>query len=128
MDGRNVVILVNVTSVRITTLDIALDKVKKRLYFSDERNDLVRYLDLTNYKTHSAISGDPRRPAGLTLFNGTLYWTGVGATMFSGAIYKADVNNANFTSPIRQVVNFLSYPTGLYAHDARISESPGIVP
>lgn len=126
MDGRNVVILVNVTSIRRTTLDISLDKVKKRLYFSDESNNLVKYLDLASYKTHSVLSGNPRGPVGLTLFNGTLYWTGVGAAMFSGAIYKADVNNVTFTSPIRQVVDLLSYPTGLYAHDARSSESPGI--
>ena len=129
MDGKNVVILVKVTSIRRTTLDIALDKVNRRLYFSDESNNLVKYLDLASYKTHSVLSGNPRRPVGLTMFNGTLYWTGVGAAqMFSGAIYKADVKNVSFPSPIREVVDLLSYPTGIYAHDGRISESPGIVP
>ena len=128
MDGKNVVILVNVSSIIRTTLDIALDKVNKRLYYSDERNNLVRYLDLVSLKKHSALSGNPRRPVGLTLFNGTLYWTGIGAAeMFSGAIYKADVKNVNFTSPIRKVVDLLSFPTGLYAQDATISESTGIV-
>ena len=129
MDGKNVVILVNVSSIIRTTLDIALDKVNKRLYYSDERNNLVRYLDLVSLKKHSVLSGNPRRPVGLTLFNGTLYWTGIGAAeMFSGAIYKADVKNVNFTSPIRKVVDLLSFPTGLYAQDATISESTGIVP
>ena len=128
MDGKNVVILVKVTSIRRTTLDIALDKVNRRLYFSDESNNLVKYLDLASYKTHSVLSGNPRRPVGLTMFNGTLYWTGVGAEqMFSGAMYKADVKNVSFPSPIREVVDLLSYPTGIYAHDGRISESPGIV-
>lgn len=128
MDGRNVVILVNVTSIRRTTLDIALDKVKKRLYFSDESNNRIKYLDLASFQTHSLLSRNPRRPVGLTLFNGTLYWTGVGAAeMFSGAIYKADVKDVNFTSHIREVVDLLSYPTGLYAHDANISQSPGMV-
>lgn len=128
MDGRNVVIVRNVSSIRRTTLDIALDKVNKRLYFSDESNNLVKYLDLASYKTYSVLSGNPRRPVGLTLFNGTLYWTGIGAAeMFSGAIYKTSVNNVNITSRIREVVDLISYPTGLYAHDSRISESPGMV-
>lgn len=130
MDGKNAVILVNVTSqIRRTTLDIALDKVNRRLYFSDESNNLVKYLDLASYKTHLVPSGNPRRPVGLTLLNGTLYWTGdEAAEMFSGAIYKADIKNASFTSTIRKVADLLSYPTGIYAHDGRISESPGIVP
>lgn len=129
MDGKNVVILVNVASIRRTTLDIALDKVNRRLYFSDESNNLVKYFDLASYKAHSFLSGNPHRPVGLTLFNGTLYWTGAGAgQMFSGAIYKADIKNVSFTSSVREVVYLLSYPTGIYAHDGRISESPGIVP
>ena len=128
MDGRNVVILVNVTSIRRTTLDVALDKVNRRLYFSDESNNLIKYLDLDSYKTHSVLSGNPQRPVGLTLFNGTLYWTGEGAAMFGGAIYRADVNNENITNPIREVVDRLSYPTGLYAHDSTISDSLGIFP
>ena len=129
MDGSNVVMLVNVTSIRRTTVDIALDKVKKRLYFSDESNNRIKYLDLVSFQTHSVLSRNPRRPVGLTLFNGTLYWTGFGAAeMFSGAIYKADVKDVNFTSPIHEVVDLLSYPAGLYVHDATISESPGMVP
>ena len=125
MDGRNVVILVNVSSIRGTTLDIALDRVNKRLYYSDESNDLIKYLDLSSFTTHSVLLGSPRRPVGLTLFKGTLYWTGVGAAeQFSGAIYKADADNVN-GSIVSEVVDLISYPTGLYAHDGD-NEPPGI--
>lgn len=127
MDGRNVVVLLNVSSIRGTTLDIALDKVNKRLYYSDESNNLIKYLDLASFVSHSVLFGNPRRPVGLTLFKGTLYWTGVGAAeMFSGTVYKADANNVNGSS-VQEVVDLISYPTGLYAHDSTASETPGIV-
>ncbi len=129
MDGRNVVVLLNVSSIRGTTLDIALDKVNKRLYFSDESNNLIKYiyLDLASFMSHSVLLGNPRRPVGLTLFKGTLYWTGIGAAeMFSGAVYKADANNVN-GSIVQEVVDLISYPGGLYARDSTASESPGKV-
>lgn len=126
MDGRNPVVLVNVSSIRGTTLDIALDKNKGRLYYSDESNNLIKYLDLASFMSHSVLYGNPHRPVGLTFYNGTLYWTGIGAAeKFSGAIYKADANNVNGSS-VHEVVDLLSYPRGLYAHDSRVSKPPGI--
>ena len=127
MDGGNRVVLLNESSIRRTTLDITLDKVNKRLYYSDESNNLIKYLDLVSFMSHSVLFGNPRRPVGLTLFKETLYWTGVGAAeTFSGAVYKADANNVN-GSIVREVEDLISYPNGLYAHDSGASESPGIV-
>lgn len=124
MDGKNLLVLTNVSSLRGTTLDIALDKVNNRLYYSDEGNNLVKYINLTSRMHHAVLYSNPRRPVGLTLFNGTLYWTGEGTVeSFSGGIYKVQTDTLN-GGIVREVVDLLSYPKGIYAHDIRMKIPP----
>lgn len=125
MDGRNLLVLASVPSIKVTTLDIALDGISKRLYYSDEGNNLIKYINLTSRMHHDVLSGNPRRPVGLTLFNGTLYWTGGGTVeTFSGAIYKAEAYDVN-GGTVREVVDLISYPKGIYAHDSRMKMPQG---
>lgn len=124
MDGKNQVVLANLSSIRGTTLDIALDKVNKRLYYSDSSNNLVKYFDLATLVPHPVLSDRPHGPVGLTLFNGTLYWTGGESQTFSGGIYKAEANNVNGSS-VHKVTDLLSFPKGLYAHDSGAVEPSG---
>lgn len=124
MDGRNQVVLANLSSVRGTTLDIELDKDRKGVYFSDETNNLVKYLNLSSLQLYSLLSDRPHRPVGLTLFNGTLYWTGGSSQTFGGAIYKADASNFN-GSDVHEIVDLLSFPKGLHAHDSADEDDQG---
>ena len=125
MDGKNPLVLANVSSIRGTTLDIALDKVNNRLFYSDEGNNMVKYINLTSGVHHAVLYGNPRRPVGLALFNGTLYWTGEGTVeLFSGGIYKVKADTLN-GGIVREVVDLLSYPKGIYAHDARMKIPAG---
>lgn len=117
MDGKNVFVLMNVSSIRETKLDVALDKVNKRLYYSDSRNNLVKYIDLAKFNLHPVLSNRPHGPVGLTLINGTLYWTGGELQTYSGAVYKAEADNVN-GSIVHKVMDLLSFPKGLYAHDS----------
>lgn len=127
MDGKNLLVLTNVSSIRGTTLDITLDRVNNRLYYSDEGNNLVKYINLTSRIHQAVLYGNPRRPVGLTLFNGTLYWTGEGTVdPFSGGIYKVQTDTLN-GGIVREVVDLLSYPKGIYAHDTRIKIPTGRV-
>lgn len=124
MDGKNVLVLMNVSSIRETKLDVALDKVNKRLYYSDSRNNLVKYIDLAKFTLHPVLSNRPRGPVGLTLINGTLYWTGGELQTYSGAVYKADADNVN-GSIVHKVMDLLSFPKGLYARDSEGVEPSG---
>lgn len=125
MDGKNPLVLANVSSIRGTILDIALDKVNNRLFYSDEGNNMVKYINLTSGVHHAVLYGNPRRPVGLALFNGTLYWTGEGTVeLFSGGIYKVKADTLN-GGIVREVVDLLSYPKGIYAHDARMKIPAG---
>lgn len=124
MDGRNQAVLANLSSVRATTLDIALDKVNNRIYYSHQRNNLVKYLNLSSLMPQSVLSDQPHGPVGLTLFNGTLYWTGGDSQTFGGAIYKADANSVQGSS-VYEVMDLLSFPKGLHVHHFGAQESSG---
>lgn len=126
MDGRNQVVLANLSSISGTTLDIALDKDSKRMYFSDQNNNLVKYFNLSSLMSLSVLSDRPHGPIGIALFNGTLYWTGGGSQTFGGAIYKADANNFD-GSNVFKVMDLLSFPKGLSAHDSAANEILGRV-
>lgn len=78
MDGKNVVILVNVVFIRRIIFDIVLDKVNRWFYFLDESNNFVKYFDFVSYKVYLFFFGNFYRLVGFILFNGIFYWIGVG--------------------------------------------------
>lgn len=122
LDGSNVKVLVNHSSISTTRVDLTLDKARDRLYFCDSVKNLLKYIDLTNFRTYTALSGNLGNCIGLTIDNGTLYWTANGEGGFTGAIFKAE---ATHQSSPQMVADGFAEPTGIYAYNSRISLAPG---
>ena len=122
LDGTNVKVLVNHSSISTTRVDLTLDKARDRLYFCDSVKNLLKYIDLTTFRTYTALSGNLGNCIGLTIDNGTLYWTAIGEGGFTGAIFKAE---ATHQSSPQMVADGFAEPTGIYAYNSRISLAPG---
>ena len=116
MDGKNKVLLANLSNIGSTIVDVVLDKPMNRLFFSDKSNNVIRYVDLSSMEIHTLLSGNLHHPTGLTMLNNTLYWTAEGDGRFSGAIFKAE---ATYGSTVEMIADGLSYPKGIYGHNSR---------
>ena len=117
MDGKNQMILANLSFVGDDTfVDLVLDKPNNRLLFSDQTNEVIRYINLTNLEIHTVLSGNLHKPTSLTKLNDTLYWTASGDGTFSGAVFKADVTS-NSASP-QTVADGFGQPKGIYAYSS----------
>lgn len=123
MDGNNQQVIANLSSVTYYTfLDIVLDKASKRLFFSDQTNDVIKYVDLTNHEIHTLISGNLHSPTGLALFKDTLYWTATVEGQFTGVVFKANLSDG---AVAKAQVDGLGEPSGIYAHNSKTSQVPG---
>ena len=122
MDGKNKVALANLSKTAQTIVDVALDKFSNRLFFSDQYNNLIRYIDLHTSQIHTLLSGNLHHPTGLTIWNNTLYWTAEGNGGFSGAIFKAE---AIVGSTVEMIADGFGEPYGIYAHNSTLSETQG---
>lgn len=124
MDGKNQTLLANLSFVGDDTfVDLALDKPNNRLYFSDQSNDVIRYIELANLEIHTVLSGNLHKPTSLAMLNDTLYWTAEGDGTFSGAIFKANVM-ANSVMP-QTVADGFGTPKGMYAYNSMATEITG---
>jgi len=116
MDGNNKIVLANLSNIGQTVVDVALDKPGNRLFFSDQSNNVMRYIDLSNMEVHTVLSGNLHHPTGLTMLNNTLYWTAQGDGDFSGTIFKAEATNG---STAHMISDGFWNPHGIYAHNSR---------
>ena len=123
MDGSNTIVLANLSKTGPTTVDVVLDKPGNRLFFSDQDNDLIRYIDLGSLRVHTLLSGNLHHPIGLTMLNNTLYWTTEGDGQFSGAIFKAEAVNG---SAVQMIADGFLNAYGIHAHNSRLHQTPGI--
>ena len=121
MDGKNKIVLANLSNIGETIIDVVLDKSGNRLFFSDQSNNVIRYIDLSTMQIHALLSGNLHGPTGLTILNNTLYWTARGDGDFAGTIFKADVTD----KIIHMIFDGFSSPRGIYAHNSRASQPPG---
>ena len=122
MDGENIIVLANFSHSGSTVVDVVMDKPGNRLFFSDQSNDLLRYINLTSMEVHTLLSGNLHHPTGLTMINNTLYWTAQGDGKFSGTIFKAEATSG---SAVHMVADGLWNPHGVYVHNSRAPEIPG---
>jgi len=123
MDGKNQMLLANLSFVGDDTfVDLVLDKPNNRLFFSDQTNDVIRYINLTNMEIRTILSGNLHKPTSLALFKGTLYWTAEGDGTFSGAVFKANVT-ANIVTA-QTVADGFGKPKGIYVYSME-SDIPG---
>ena len=123
MDGQNQVVIANLSFIRdYTFIDVVLDKPNNRLFFSDQMNEVIRYINLNNLEIRTLLSGNLHKPTGLTMLNNTLYWTASGDGKFSGALFKANVAS---NSVAQEMVADLGSPNGIYAHSSRVPQTPG---
>lgn len=117
MDGtdRNIIITFPVsTSSHISSPHgLALDPVENRLYCSDLNLVRLQYIDLNNVRPHfiTLISNDAymRRPYGLAIKGGHVYWTDVRL----GAVYQANKTTGDEVRRIASVAtprDVLVYP------------------
>ena len=116
MDGNNKIVLANLSNIGQTVVDVALDKPGNRLFFSDQSNNVIRYIDLSSMEVHTLLSGNLHHPTGLTMLNNTLYWTAQGDGDFSGTVFKAEATNR---STAHMVADGFWNPHGIYAHNSR---------
>ncbi|PFX27283.1 Low-density lipoprotein receptor-related protein 6 [Stylophora pistillata] len=124
MDGKNQQIIANLSSITYDTfLDLVMDKPNKRLFFSDQTNDVIKYIDLNNLTVHTILSGNLHKPTGLTLFEDTLYWTATGEGQFSGVVFKANLSDGEVAKAQAQT-DGLGEPKGIYAHNSNASQIP----
>ena len=124
MDGKNQMLLANLSFAGDDTfVDVVLDKPNKRLFFSDQSNDVIRYINLTNMEIHSILSGNLRKPTSLAMFKDTLYWTAEGDGTFSGAVFKANLTANSVTA--ETMADGFGKPKGIhvYSMEAEISGS-----
>ena len=122
MDGKNKVVLANLSYIGSTTVDVLLDKPMNRLFFSDKSNNVIRYVNLSNMEIHTILSGNLHHPTSLTMLNNTLFWTAEGDGTFSGAIFKAEAATGSTTL---MIADGFGYPKGIYAHNSRAPPTPG---
>lgn len=123
MDGKNQMILANLSFVGDDTLiDLTLDKPNNRLFFSDQRNELIRYINLASMEVHTVLSGNVHKPTSITKLNDTLYWTASGDGTFSGAVFKADVTS---NSAAQTVADGFGQPKGIFAFNSLAIQTPG---
>ena len=125
MDGSNQIVLANLSNIGQTIVDVVLDKPGNRLFFSDQSNNVIRYIDLSNMEVHTLLSGNLHHPTGLMMLNNTLYWTAQGDGRFSGTIFKAEATNG---STAHMVADGFWNPYGIYAHNSRAPQTPGNAP
>ena len=124
MDGKNQMLLANLSFIGDDTfVDLALDKPNNRLFFSDQANDVIRYINLTNMEVHTILSGNLHKPTSLAMLNDTLYWTAEGDGTFSGAIFKANLMANSITA--QTVVDGFGAPKGIYAYNSMATEITG---
>ena len=124
MDGKNQMLLANLSFAGDDTfVDVVLDKPNKRLFFSDQSNDVIRYINLTNMEIHSILSGNLHKPTSLAMFKDTLYWTAEGDGTFSGAVFKANLTANSVTA--ETMADGFGKPKGIhvYSMEAEISGS-----
>ena len=122
MDGNNKIVLANLSHSGSTVIDVALDKPNNRLFFSDQSNNVIRYIDLASMEVRTLLSGNLHGPTSLTILNNTLYWISQGSGKFSGALFKAEANPG---SPVQMIADGFSYPYGITAYNSRVSQIPG---
>ena len=124
MDGKNQMILANLSFVGDDTfVDLVLDKPNNRLLFSDQKYEVIRYINLATLEIHTLLSGNLHKPSSLAILNDTLYWTALGDGTFSGAVFKAD-GTSNSASP-QTVVDGFGQPKGIYAYSSLATQLPG---
>ena len=123
MDGKNKIVLANLSSIGQTIIDLVLDIPGLRLFFSDQSNNVIRYIDLISLEVHTLLSGSGLHgPTGLAMLNDTLYWTAhQGGGMYEGFIFEADVTNRT----VRMIADGFNKPAGLYAYNSRAPKTPG---
>ena len=123
MDGKNKIVLANLSSIGQTIIDLVLDIPRLRLFFSDQSNNVIRYIDLISRDVHTLLSGSGLHgPTGLAMLNDTLYWTAhQGGGMYEGFIFEADVTNRT----VRMIADGFNKPAGLYAYNSRGPKTPG---
>ena len=112
MDGNNKIVIANLSTVGPTIVDVVLDKPGNRLFFSDQSNNVIRYIDLDSMEINTLLSGDLHHPRRLAMLNDALYWTTQGNGEFSGAVFKAE---ATSESSAQMIADGFSYPDGVYA-------------
>ena len=123
MDGNNKIVLANLSKSGPNVVDVVLDKPGNRLFFSDQYNNLIRYIDLDSLQVHTLFSGNLHHPTGLTMLNNTLYWATEGDGRFSGAIFKAEADNG---SAVQMIADGFWNAYGIHAHNSRLHQTPGI--
>ena len=124
MDGKNQVLLANLSFVGSEThVDLALDKANKRLFFSDQANEVIRYINLTSMEIQTILSGNLHKPTSLAMLNDTLYWTAEGDGTFSGAVFKANLTANSVTA--QTMADGLGTPKGIYAYNSMATEMTG---
>ena len=124
MDGKNQILLANLSFVGGEThADLVLDKANKRLFFSDQANEVIRYINLTSMEIHTILSGNLHKPTSLAMLNDTLYWTAEGDGTFSGAVFKANLTANSVTA--QTVADGLGTPKGIYAYNSMATEMTG---
>ena len=124
MDGKNQILLANLSFVGGEThADLVLDKANKRLFFSDQANEVIRYINLTGMEIHTILSGNLHKPTSLAMLNDTLYWTAEGDGTFSGAVFKANLTANSVTA--QTVADGLGTPKGIYAYNSMATEMTG---
>ena len=123
MDGKNKIVLANLSSIGQTIIDLVLDIPGLRLFFSDQSNNVIRYIDLISLEVHTLLSGSGLHgPTGLSMLNDTLYWTAhQGGGMYEGFIFEADVTNRT----VRMIADGFNKPAGLYAYNSQGPKTPG---
>lgn len=124
MDGKNQMLLANLSFVGDDTfVDMVLDKLNNRLFFSDQSHDVIRYINLANMEIRTILSGNLHKPTSLAILNDTLYWTAGGDGTFSGAIFKANLTANSAT--VQTMADGFGTPKGIYAYNSMAAETTG---
>ena len=124
MDGQNQMLLANLSFAGDDTfVDVVLDKPNNRLFFSDQTNDVIRYVNLANMEIQTILSGNLHKPTSLAMLNDTLYWTAEGDGTFSGAVFKANITANSVTA--QAMADGFGTPKGIYAYNSMTTEMTG---
>ena len=123
MDGQNQMLLANLSFAGDDTfVDVVLDKPNNRLFFSDQTNDVIRYINLANMEVYTILSGNLHKPTSLAMFKDTLYWTAEGDGTFSGAVFKANLTANSVTA--QTMADGFGKPKGMHVYSME-AEIPG---
>ena len=123
MDGKNQILLANLSFLGQTYVDIVLDMPGNRLFFSDQSYNMIRYIGLASMEIHTLLSENVHRPTGLAILNNTLYWASGGDGRFAGAIFKAEATNG---STAQMIADGLSGDIkAIYMYSALELQPPG---